>query len=253
MLAQVSALRTAESHLRTTIFDLLVGGELDRAHRLARDLWGGLPHQPVRLLLVAGRTLPRDELVEIIDSAAAIAGERVFFAPLGDHTVILYSTDGRIRSRVLGAAQSLSRLKVGESAEAELAGVARAFREAEQALQAGLRAERGYTAFADIGASGLLGLLATPEATAFAESLLRPLIDHDATGRGDLLRSLGAWLEHNGEWDAAAADLGVHRHTLRQRMRRVEELLGRDLGVTAVRVELWAGVQLLDARRTSGR
>jgi purine catabolism regulator len=253
MLAQATALRTAESHLRTSIFDLLVGGELDRAHRLARDLWGGLPQQPVRLLLVAGRALPRDELVEIIDSAAAIAGERVFFAPLADHTVILYSTDGRIRARVLAAARSLSRLNVGESAEAGLADVGRAHREAEQALQAGLRAERRYTAFADIGASGLLGLLATPEATAFAESLLRPLIDHDATGRGNLLRSLGAWLEHNGEWDAAAADLGVHRHTLRQRMRRVEELLGRDLGVTAVRVELWAGVQLLNARRASGR
>jgi PucR family transcriptional regulator, purine catabolism regulatory protein len=75
------------------------------------------------------------------------------------------------------------------------------------------------------------------------------VIDHDVTGRGDLLRSLGAWLEHNGQWDAAAAALGVHRHTLRHRMRRVGELLGRDLDVTAVRMELWAGVQLLQARR----
>jgi PucR family transcriptional regulator, purine catabolism regulatory protein len=248
MLAQATALRAAESHLRTTIFDLLVGGELDRADRLARDLWGGLPAEPVRMLLVGGRASCRDELMEVVDSAAATAGERVFFAPLPDRAVIVYSAGGRIRGRTLAAASS-GQLVTGESADAGLAELTRAQREADQALQAGQRTGRRYTSFAEIGAAGLFGLLATPQAVAFAESLLRPVIDHDVTGRGDLLRSLGAWLEHNGQWDAAAAALGVHRHTLRHRMRRVGELLGRDLDVTAVRMELWAGVQLLQARR----
>jgi purine catabolism regulator len=248
MLAQGTALRAAESHLRTTIFELLVGGELDRASRLARDLWGGLPAEPVRMLLVGGRVSSRDELMEVVDSAAATAGERVFFAPLPDRAVIVYSADGRIRGRTLAAASS-GQLVTGESAEAGLAELTRAQREADQALQAGQRTGRRYTSFAEIGAAGLFALLATPQAVAFAESLLRPLIDHDVTGRGDLLRSLGAWLEHNGQWDAAAAALGVHRHTLGHRMRRVGELLGRDLDVTAVRMELWAGVQLLQARR----
>jgi purine catabolism regulator len=31
----------------------------------------------------------------------------------------------------------------------------------------------------------------------------------------------------------------VHRHTLRKRIRRVEELLGRDLDSPGVRAELW--------------
>jgi purine catabolism regulator len=253
MLAQAAALRTTESHVRTTIFDRLVGGELGRASRLAKDLSGGLPREPVRLLLVAGRAAHRDEFMEIIDSAAAAAGERVFFAPVADRAAIVYSTGGRIRRRVLGGSAGPTGLTMGESADAGLADVARAHREADQALQAGLRSGRRHTSFADIGAAGLLGLLATPDGMAFAESLLRPLIDHDAVGRGDLLRSLGAWLEHNGQWDAAAAALGVHRHTLRNRIRRVEELLGRDLDVTAVRMELWAGVQLLDAQQVSGR
>ncbi|CAM5328815.1 PucR family transcriptional regulator OS=Streptomyces cyaneofuscatus OX=66883 GN=G3I52_26320 PE=4 SV=1 [Streptomyces cyaneofuscatus] len=38
--------------------------------------------------------------------------------------------------------------------------------------------------------------------------------------------------------DAAAADLGVHRHTLRYRMRRVEEILGRSLDDPDVRGRL---------------
>jgi len=252
MLAQATALRTAESHLRTTIFDLLVSGELEGAGRLAHDLWGGLPAEPVRLLLVAGEASRRDELVEVADSAAAVAGERLFFAQVAERAAIACCTAGRLRDRILAAAARM-RLTTGESSEAGLADLARAYREADQALQVGMRTGRRHTSFADIGASGLLQLLATPQATAFAESLLRPLIDHDAAGRGDLLRSLGAWLEHNGQWDAAAASLGVHRHTLRHRMRRVEELLGRELDVTAVRMELWAGVQLLDARKAPGR
>ena len=58
VLAQASALRTAEDHLRTAIFDLLVNGDLNRAERLATDMWGGLPSEPVRIALVAGRPLP---------------------------------------------------------------------------------------------------------------------------------------------------------------------------------------------------
>ncbi len=250
MLAQASALRTAEYHLRTTIFDLLVDGETDRAARLAHDLWGGLPPEPLRMLLVGGRPACRDELLEVIDSTAASAGERVFFAQLPEYAVVVCSATGRARGRALAAAAS-DRLFLGESGDAGLTELARARREAEQALRAGQRTGRRYTSFAEIGAAGLLGLLATPQAVAFAESLLRPLIEHDVTGRGDLVRSLGAWLEHNGQWDTAAAALGVHRHTLRHRMRRVGELLGRDLDVTAVRMELWAGVQVLQAQRSA--
>ena len=48
----------------------------------------------------------------------------------------------------------------------------------------------------------------------------------------------------HGQWDTAAADLGVHRHTLRYRMRRVEELLGRSLDDADLRAELWLALRL---------
>ena len=88
-----------------------------------------------------------------------------------------------------------------------------------------------------------ISLLGDEAVQAFAEGLLRPLYDHDATSRGDLVRSLRAWLSRHGQWDAAAADLGVHRHTLRYRMRRVEEILGRSLDDPDVRMELWLALK----------
>jgi PucR family transcriptional regulator, purine catabolism regulatory protein len=73
------------------------------------------------------------------------------------------------------------------------------------------------------------------------------------SGRGDLVRSLATWLEHNGEWEAAAAALAVHRHTLRNRIRRAAALLGRDLDAAAVRAELWVALRLLDTRAPAER
>jgi purine catabolism regulator len=253
VLAQASALRTAEDHLRTAIFDLLVNGDLNRAERLATDMWGGLPAEPVRIALVAGPAAALDDLTDVLDAAAASSTERLFFATVVDRVAAFYPAAARIREQVLAAACASESLTVGESTEAGLAELARAHREAEQALRIGIRHHRRHTQFADIGASAILELLETPRAAAFAASLLRPLTEHDSTGRGDLVRSLGVWLDHNGQWDAAAAVLGVHRHTLRHRIRRVCELLGRDLDVAAVRVELWTAIQLLDGTRSPWR
>jgi purine catabolism regulator len=47
------------------------------------------------------------------------------------------------------------------------------------------------------------------------------------------------WLAAHGQWEAAAGRLGVHRHTLRKRIRRAAELLDRDLDSPGVRAELW--------------
>jgi PucR family transcriptional regulator, purine catabolism regulatory protein len=53
-----------------------------------------------------------------------------------------------------------------------------------------------------------------------------------------LAHSLQVFLEHNGAWESAARALAVHRHTLRHRMARVEELTGLDLDVSHNRVVL---------------
>ena len=70
------------------------------------------------------------------------------------------------------------------------------------------------------------------DAAQFAATLLAPLDDR-------LRESLRVWLACHGQWDPAAARFGVHRHTVRNRIKRVEELLGRSLDSPGVRAELW--------------
>lgn len=134
-------------------------------------------------------------------------------------------------------------LVVGLSAPAGPIAAAGAYKQAEQALSVARRRGRVLVEHEQLAAGSVLPLLADDAVRAFADGLLRPLAEHDATGRGDLVASLRAWLSRHGQWDAAAADLGVHRHTLRYRMRRVEEILGRSLDDPDVRMELWLALK----------
>ncbi|MFC7340779.1 PucR family transcriptional regulator [Saccharopolyspora griseoalba] len=124
----------------------------------------------------------------------------------------------------------------GVSEPCRLAGLAEGVRQARQAAAAAGPGD--VVRFAELAGNGLLDLLPAGRAAAFAESTLAPLRGHD-----ELLRSLHAWLAHHGQWDPAAARLGVHRHTLRNRIRKAEELLDRRLDQPGVRAELWLALQ----------
>ena len=58
-----------------------------------------------------------------------------------------------------------------------------------------------------------------------------------------MIRSLEAFIEQNGQWERAARELYCHRHTLRYRIRRVEQLTGRDLSSARDRIEFWLALR----------
>ncbi len=96
----------------------------------------------------------------------------------------------------------------------------------------------------DLGAFTLLLSVQDGEALRlYCESVLGPIEESDERYAGELLRSLEAFIERNGHWERAASDCYCHRHTLRYRIRRVEELTGRDLSRANDRVELWLALR----------
>jgi purine catabolism regulator len=54
---------------------------------------------------------------------------------------------------------------------------------------------------------------------------------------------LEAFIENNGQWERAARELYCHRHTLRYRIHRVEQLTGRDLTRARDRIEFWLALR----------
>jgi purine catabolism regulatory family protein/PucR-like helix-turn-helix protein/diguanylate cyclase with GGDEF domain len=105
-------------------------------------------------------------------------------------------------------------------------------------------ARQGVATYRDLGSFQLLLSLQDSDALAlFCESLLGPIENGEGHYGGELMRSLEAFIECNGQWEAAARRLYCHRHTLRYRIRKVEELTGRDLASARDRIEFWLALR----------
>ncbi|WP_298552069.1 PucR family transcriptional regulator [Streptomyces luteogriseus] len=285
------SLQAAEQRVGAAVLRMLLAGEPDHARAVAGGLYGELLDAPFRMMVAervpVSAALARAEarkgappverpsaaalaaadtggdpfaaLADVVESAAARAGEAVLVVPEGERLVVLAADGGAaaaacgeyaaaletaragIREKVPGGEEG--GLVVGLSAPAGPIAASAAYKQAEQALSVARRRGRVLVEHERMAAGSVLPLLADDAVRAFADGMLRPLYEHDATGRGDLVASLRAWLSKHGQWDAAAADLGVHRHTLRYRMRRVEEILGRSLDDPDVRMELWLALK----------
>ena len=98
--------------------------------------------------------------------------------------------------------------------------------------------------YRELGSFQLLLSLQDDEALRlFCDSILGPIEASEGHYGGELMRSLEAFIEENGQWERAARRLYCHRHTLRYRIRRVEELTGRDLGSARDRIEFWLALR----------
>jgi PucR family transcriptional regulator, purine catabolism regulatory protein len=123
----------------------------------------------------------------------------------------------------------------------------RSFHEARCALEAtalGNGSAPEVASWRDLGAFTLLLSIQDDEALKlYCDSVLGPIEQGDEEYGGELLRSLEAFIEQNGQWERAAREVYCHRHTLRYRMRKVEELTGRDLSRAHDRIEFWLALR----------
>ena len=138
-------------------------------------------------------------------------------------------------------------VRAAASRPTTVASLRRAFHEARCALEATSLTEGAAPDVAshrDLGAFTLLLALQDDDALRlYSDGLLDPIERTEGEYGGELLRSLEAFIENNGNWERAARQLYCHRHTLRYRMRRIEELSGRDLSRATDRIELWLALR----------
>ncbi|WP_435875121.1 PucR family transcriptional regulator [Nonomuraea fuscirosea] len=274
---------TAERRVRAAVLELLLAGDRERGRVVLEPLGGRLPEEPFVVLAAPPEAVEalephgftalhdgpppvpeRDQVVVALvahEVAHGVAQEVAGGAevPVGLSRPAGYAVTGLSTAldqarRALEAARS--RDAAARDAEGPGAGGAgdRAKDRAQGGSQGGSQggAERGgrggagqgagsVVGFDELAGQGLLGLLDPAAAQAFSAAVLAPLTAYGS--RADLVASLRAYLEGNGHWETAAQRLGVHRHTLRYRMRRVSDLLGRDLDDPGVRAELWLALE----------
>ena len=252
---------STERRLAGDVLSAVIAGELHGADLARRLEPFGLGGRVTALVLSPPeRTTPEAceaALTEALRSEA-VSG---LVAPAGRYVVALLPgfLDDELyelaERAVAGAGQAVGARPAAGAGRAVPAGRAReAYHEARCALEAralgsvttngnGAHAPSVAT-FRDLGSFQLLlSLQDTDALRLFCESLLGPIEHGEGHYGGELMRSLEAFIECNGQWEAAARRLYCHRHTLRYRIRKIEELTGRDLSSARDRIEFWLALR----------
>ena len=239
-LARSEGRTAAERGVRAAALRLLLDGQ---ASTLPLDQlgWAALRGAPVRVVVARGADAGPASLAAVEERIAdTLPGSAAASGLLSDDpgTVLAVVPSAPLDASPASLAPSdddvLRAAGVGDPASIDdPASLGRSLARARRALAAGADGVRRYD---ELG-GGLEALLDPAAADAWAAAFLAPL---DEPGeRADLAATLRAWLARHGQVDAAATDLGVHRHTVRHRLRRAESLLGKPLDDPGVRAELW--------------
>lgn len=238
---------------------------LDADHGDPRTVWDRLElygfqrAEPLRLLVVddlrrtpdGARPLSGSERLEhatAVQKAADDSGLRLLLA--GHDQQLVGVVDAPWSRLEPWLARLPATFRIGVSEPFRDLDQARArLHEAERALLAAARAELRYRRFEDVGLVDWLVAGRAPEAvTAKARWMLEPLRDKAA-----LLAALTAYFDAGCDIQRTARRLALHPNSVRYRLRRVEELLDRDLRAPIDIAELHLCLQALPADDQSTR
>ena len=242
-----SSIARSEAALATATLRLLVAGQRGLAEEVAAGLFPRLPRGQVSVIALTG-TQPGLELESLGDGTAS---------GLVDGRLLIVCEQAKV-----AAAKKLVRgIPGGLSERGSLDDLVELAAQADRALEHALAQERPLSDSGNhreqaTGAnriveyrpamhSGLLQLIGeSQDARRRASGFLSPIRSHDRRHSDEIERSLEAWLRHNGQLAPAADELGIHRHTLRSRIRTAASLLQRDIDSPDTRAELWTAIRI---------
>lgn len=245
-MARNKAIREAEKRLKGDLLTALLQGDMP-----ARDaaLWVeqmGLDlnqaHTALRFAWDGAAPPSRRRLETLVHGEVARLGVHVILSPMGSELVCFCqdSPESKRPEQVLALGRAVltqgamehpqvpCRCGVGARA-LSLDGWRTSFREAGQALELARRlGKQTPLYYPELSVYRLLFQLEySPEIITFQEEMLGALLEHD--GVGELIHTLEAYFEHNGNLSQAAEALFIHRNTLIYRMERIESITNLDL------------------------
>ena len=163
--------------------------------------------------------------------------------------------DDRLARAAAGLARELEdglpgfHLTIGHSRRAtDPVDLYRAGNEARLAVNVGEAEDRRLLAFEDTGAYRLLlpAISEDPrELERFYGETVAPLSAYDEQYETELVATVEAYLDNDGNVAATAKQLFTHRHTIRYRLERVRELCGHDVSATEGREKLGLGLKAM--------
>jgi PucR family transcriptional regulator, purine catabolism regulatory protein len=257
--AAADFLRSVLAHELTDREDLLA-----RAKELSLDVEEGAsmivarahPQAPtdegwrgrVRAVAERGARAVASRSIAALSERAGVAGAEVLLlVPGGEEATAARAAEGILREMEAGLSGytfALGRSRIAED-PTELP---RAASEALLAANVAHGSPDGALAFEQTGAYRLLlsAMSENPtELQRFYEETVEPLVAYDEQYETDLVRTLEAFLEADGNVAGTAQRLFTHRHTIYYRLERVRELSGHDVSSSDGREKLSLGLKAM--------
>lgn len=244
-MAHASAVAAEQNRFAATSLEELIAGHQGSVGDVVeRGISFGWDLQRRRAVLLASIDPPADPatLPAVLDTMAAAAR-----ATLGPDAIIWTrsttiaallapKTDASSDRRLLAEAlrheldarvqQVTVSIGVGRSVE-EPTDLPDSYREATRAVEVGRWAKGRHVTevFDELGIERLLASSPVPDLAEFVDQAIGALMDHDRTHRTDLVESFATWLEIRN-MAAAARRVHVHHNTFKNRLDRIEQILG---------------------------
>ncbi|MGO3148108.1 MAG: PucR family transcriptional regulator [Leucobacter sp.] len=238
-----STIARAEAALRTAVVTLLILGHRELAESIASPLLPRIPRGQVAVV-----ALSSDDTELNSKLTADALGDGTVAAQYGGKLIVVCEAP-----QVASVRKLVQRHAAGLSERGSLQDLERLLDQADRALEHSVAASVDsdtppkLVAYRPSMHSGVFQLIAdSPEAKRRALGFLSPIREHDRKHEDELERSLEVWLRHNGQLSPSAAELEIHRHTLRSKIRTAASLLQRDIDSPNTRAELWTALRITD-------
>ncbi|MGY4651350.1 PucR family transcriptional regulator [Mycobacterium sp. URHB0021] len=167
--------------------------------------------------------------------------------------IVLRAEDSESAADLAAAisAQLQRRLRTGISKTAAIDHITTAVNQAHTAALSGTPGGALH-GFADMNVFDVILGPRTAEELTLMTQAIAPLVEHDRTQTNtadSLLTTLEGFLRHNGHMEGAATELGVHRHTMRNRVAKIAQLTGQDLHNADTRAHLLLAIRARELLR----
>ncbi|GEE03664.1 hypothetical protein nbrc107696_41100 [Gordonia spumicola] len=242
---RTDALHRVARSSRLAVLNLLLAGHDQLATSTAEALGVTVPDGDVRAAMLV--TLPEHaaDLLEAAESDRALRRIDTLCAELspGRVAVVLPTAEGDLRT-LEAVLRRVPHCRGSASEVVPLAELPGAWGRVQDVFHASSGRTRHLVVARDVVEAGLLRHLTGDDVVAWSQSAIAPIVALGEGSRVDFAKTLVAYLSNNGQADASAKQLGIHRHTLRYRINRIEETIRRELDDPTVRAELWLAFQM---------
>jgi len=247
-LARLQSIAEAELRSQRDFAEELLAGADKSAVKASAHVLGYDPQRPHRVVIAAGRSrggLDQQFFQAVVRHVRGLEVGTLAVART-DYVVIIANREAdwaKLQAAIAGdLPRGTCRLAVG-SRYPDAWHVAASYREAQFVASLASSALGNPAVpvlhFDSLGVYRMLSSVTDPAGIeAFMNQQLGPLIEYDGQHHASLVLTLARYFDSGCNYDEAAAALSIHRSTLKYRLKRIRDLLGRDPNDGSARLDL---------------